>query len=41
MAGLMQLVVEMRAIHADSSTHGLVTELGLEDKIRGDGVSVQ
>ena len=37
----MELVVELRVVHTDTSTHHLVTELKLENKIRGDGVSAQ
>ncbi len=41
MAHPMAIVVAMRAEHADSTTHGLVDQLGLETRIRGEGVSIK
>ncbi len=36
---LMEIVVQMKAKHVNNNTHGLLDQLGLEAKIRGDGVS--
>ncbi len=41
MAHPMAIIVAMRAEHADNTTHGLVDQLGLETRIRGDGVSIK